>query len=441
MEILVKAAQFVLSLSILIILHEMGHFFFARLFNTRVEKFYLFFNPWFSIFKRKFGDTEYGLGWLPLGGYVKISGMIDESMDKEQLAQPPQPWEFRSKPTWQRLLIMLGGVMVNFVFALVIYSMILYTWGEKYLPAENMTYGIMVDSTAMNMGLRNGDKILSLDGKKVENFQSIIHDIVVDEAKTIQIDRMGQKLNLEVSEDAIAPLLKTSFPILPRVPFYISSFQDNSPARNAGFQTDDRIIAINGVSTEFFDEFKTVIQNYKEKEVVVKAIRNNSDTIAHSLTIPSTGLIGVAPDFSMERYFELEEVRYSFFASIPAGINKGFRTVDSYLKQLKLLFRPETKAYESLGGFIKIGSIFSSVWDWQLFWSMTAFLSIILAIMNVLPIPALDGGHVMFLMYEIVTGRKPGDKFLEYAQIAGMILLFSLLFYANGNDIVQLFKK
>jgi regulator of sigma E protease len=441
MEILVKTAQFLLSLSILIIIHEMGHFLLARLFKTRVEKFYLFFNPWFSLFKKKIGETEYGIGWLPLGGYVKISGMIDESMDKEQLAQPPQPYEFRSKPSWQRLLIMMGGVFVNFVFALFVYVLILYTWGEKYLPVENMTYGIMVDSTAMNMGLRNGDKILSLDGTQPENFQSIVHDIVVLEARSIEVERNNQKINLEVNDDAIAPLLKSTFPILPRVPFYIEGVQENSPASKSGLMAGDRIIGINDYSVRFFDEFKTEIQAFIGKEVSIKALRNETDTVAVNLVVPETGIIGVAPDFDFGRYFELKEVDYSFAASIPAGINKGFRTVSSYVKQLKLLFKPETKAYESIGGFIKIGSIFSSVWDWQSFWSMTAFLSIILAVMNMLPIPALDGGHVMFLLYEIISGRKPGDKFMEYAQIAGMILLFGLLFYANGNDIVQLFKK
>ena len=441
MEILIKAGQFLFSLSILIILHEMGHFLFARLFNTRVEKFYLFFNPWFSIFRKKFGDTEYGLGWLPLGGYVKISGMIDESMDKEQLAQPAQPWEFRSKPSWQRLLIMMGGVLVNFIFALILYVLILYTWGEKYLPAENMTYGIMVDSTAMNLGLRNGDRILTVDGSKVDDFQLVIHDIVVNDAKTIGIERNGIFMNIDIPGNAIAPLLKSNVPILPRIPFYIEDFQEDSPAKKAGIRVNDRIIALNNDQTRFFDEFKSAIQKYKDKEVTLTVLRDDNDTINYSLIVPSSGLIGVAPDFNLERFFELKEVRYSFMASIPAGINKGFRTIRSYLKQLKLLFRPETKAYESIGGFIKIGSIFPSEWIWQSLWGLTAFLSIILAIMNMLPIPALDGGHVMFLLYEIISGRKPGEKFLEYAQIAGMILLFSLLFYANGNDIIQLFRK
>ncbi len=441
MEVLIKAAQLILALSILIIFHETGHFFFARLFKTRVEKFYLFFDPWFSIFKKKYGDTVYGIGWLPLGGYVKISGMIDESMDLEQMSKPPEPWEFRSKPAWQRLLIMLGGVLVNFIFALVLYVLILYSWGEKYLPAQNLTYGIMVDSTAMKIGLRNGDKIISMDGQKVDNYMSITHDIVVNNVKSIKAERNGQIIDINVPEDAVSSLLKSSFPILPRMPFYVQGFADNSPAREAGLLKDDRIIALNNTPVLFFDEFKSAIQDLKNQDVQITILRNGKDTIQYSLFVPETAIIGVSPDFTFENYFELKEVNYSFFQSIPAGIKKGFRTIDSYLKQLKLLFRPETKAYESLGGFIKIASIFPGEWNWQSFWNFTAFLSIILAIMNLLPIPALDGGHVMFLLYEIITGRKPGDKFLEYAQIAGMIFIFALLFYANGNDIIQLFRK
>jgi len=441
MEILIKALQLILALAILIIVHEMGHFFFARLFKTRVEKFFLFFDAWFALFKKKIGDTVYGIGWLPLGGYVKISGMIDESMDLEQLSKPPQPWEFRSKPAWQRLLIMLGGVLVNFLFALILYILILYTWGEKYLPLNNLTYGVMVDSTAMQMGLRNGDKILSLDGKEVDNYLSVVHDIVVNDVKTIRIERNGQYMQLDIPEEIIPALLKTSMPIMPRMPFYIYSFQENSPALKAGIQKDDRIIALNGIPTFYFDEFKSTIQNYKNKEVQVSVLREEKDTMNFLVQIPETGLLGVSPDFTFDRFFELKEIRYSFLQSIPAGITKGMETLSSYLKQLKLLFRPETKAYESLGGFIKIASIFPGEWMWQAFWNLTAFLSIILAIMNLLPIPALDGGHVLFLSYEMITGRKPGDKFLEYAQIAGMILVFGLLIYANGNDIIQLFRK
>ena len=441
MEILIKAAQFILSLSILIILHEAGHFAFAKLFRTRVEKFYLFFDPWFSIIKKKFGETEYGIGWLPLGGYVKISGMIDESMDKEAMKLPAQPWEFRSKPGWQRLLIMLGGVMVNFILALFIYVMVLYTWGESYIPTKNLTSGIMVDSVAMEMGLRNGDKIISIDGKETENFLAIVHDIVVNDAKTLQIERDGELMELAVPEEVIAPLLKTPYPILPRIPYYARDFVKNAPAKEAGMQVNDQIIGVNGIHYQYYDELKDIIPQYKGQKIDIAVVRNQNDTLILNVAVGEDSKIGVFPDMDLTRFYNEKLVSYSFIQSIPAGINKGFRMVDSYLKQLKLLFKPKTKAYESLGGFLKIGSIFSPVWDWQSFWNWTAFLSIILAIMNLLPIPALDGGHVMFLLYEMITGRKPGDKFMEYAQMTGMIILFALLLYANGNDIVQLFKK
>ncbi|MBE0654304.1 MAG: RIP metalloprotease RseP, partial [Bacteroidales bacterium] len=427
--------------SLLIILHEMGHYLFAKLFKTRVEKFYLFFNPWFSLFKKKIGETEYGIGWLPLGGYVKISGMIDESMDKEQLKQPPQPHEFRSKKSYQRLLIMLGGVMVNFIFALGIYIMVLYTWGEKYLPVRNMTYGIMVDSTGMNLGFKNGDKILSVDGEKVENYLSIVHDIVINEAKTVQVERNGREIEIELPKNTIAELIKSDLPILPRMPFYIAGFSDtDSTAYRAGVQKGDRVISINEISTNFFDEFKNEIKAFKDQEVKLGLLRNETDTVLVNVNVSDKATIGVMADLDLTRFFELEEISYSLAQSVPAGIKKGYGMVRSYLKQLKLLFKPETKAYEEIGGFIKIGSIFPGVWDWQAFWNLTAFLSIILAIMNILPIPALDGGHVTFLLYEIISGRKPGEKFLEYAQIAGMVILLSLLVYANGNDIINLFK-
>lgn len=441
MVILVKAGQFLLSLSILIILHEMGHFVFAKMFKTRVEKFYLFFNPWFALFKKKIGETEYGIGWLPLGGYVKISGMIDESMDKEQLKLPPQPYEFRSKPTWQRLLIMIGGVLVNFIFALIIYAGTLYTWGETVLPVKNMKYGIMVDSTGMEMGLRNGDKILSIDGNEVDNYRSIVHDIVVNEAKTVQIERGGRQMEIVLPENTIQKLIKTKeLVIVPRFPFYIGEFDKDSLAYKAGIRLNDRVIGLNGVPVEYFDEFKTNIAKYKNEDVEISLIRNNSDTVNVIAKVSDKSTIGVY-NKDITDYLDFEEKRYTFLESIPAGIHKGIYMIDSYLKQLKLLFKPETKAYEEIGGFITIGRIFPSEWRWEAFWNMTAFLSIILAIMNILPIPALDGGHVAFLLYEIVTGRKPGDKFLEYAQVVGMIILLSLLVYANGNDIIGLFKK
>lgn len=442
MEIIIKIGQLLLSLSMLIILHEMGHFAFAKLFKTRVEKFYLFFDPWFSLFKKKIGETEYGIGWLPLGGYVKISGMIDESMDKEQMKQPPLPHEFRSKPSWQRLLIMLGGVTVNFLFAIAIYITVLYAWGETYLPVSNMKYGIMVDSTGAGLGLQNGDKIISVGGKKVENYLSIIHDIVVDDASSIQVERDGKKVDVILPKNTISSLLKSQLPILPRMPFYVESFAGgDSAAYYAGLRPGDRIIAVNNKTTEFFDQFKSEIANYKNQDIHLTILRNEKDTLNIVTPVSENSTIGVFPDVNLERYFTLEKKKYSLVASIPAGISKGYNMASSYLKQLKLLFKPETKAYEELGGFIKIGSIFPGVWDWQAFWNLTAFLSLILAIMNILPIPALDGGHVTFLLYEIITGRKPSDKFMENAQIVGMIILLTLLVYANGNDIIGLFKK
>jgi regulator of sigma E protease len=440
MEILVKAGQFLLAISILVVLHEFGHYIFAKIFKTRVEKFYLFFNPWFSIFKKKIGETEYGIGWLPLGGYVKISGMIDESMDKEQMKLPAQPYEFRSKPSWQRLLIMLGGVLVNFVLALLIYSAVLYTWGDQFLPTKNVKDGIMVDSLAYNIGLRNGDKIITIDNKEVADFYKIVPHIVLNDGKTIQIERNGEIREIPVPESLTPQLLKTTGFIEVRVPFFIARFSNDSQADEAGMKEGDQIVGLNDKAIKFFDEFRDSLANYKNQEVKVTLLRDN-DTVYVTTLVPETGLLGINPNGTITKFFELESNEYSFLASIPAGINKGIETFSSYLKQLRLIFSPKTEAYKSLGGFITIGSIFPSTWDWRAFWNLTAFLSIILAIMNVLPIPALDGGHVTFLLYEMITGHKPSDKFLEYAQVTGMIILLALLLYANGNDIVRLFTN
>lgn len=440
MSVIIQIAQFLLSLSILVFLHELGHFAFAKLFRTRVEKFYIFFNPWFSLFKKKIGDTEYGIGWLPLGGYVKISGMIDESMDKEQMKKPPQPWEFRSKPAYQRLLIMVGGVLVNFLLALFIYSTTLYVWGEQYLPTKNVKYGIMCDSVALDIGLRNGDKILSVDHVEIENFNKIFHDVVVNSARSIQVERDGQMVEIPILEEHLAPLLKSEVFIAPRIPFFVDDFSKDSPASKAGIQVNDQIVALNGSEIGYFDEFRTMMTDLKGQEVAVTVLRG-TERITYDFRATDDGKIGVWPLVDIDGFFDLVKVEYSYLQAIPAGISKGFGNAISYLKQLKLIFTPKTKAYESLGGFIKIGSFFPTHWNWETFWEMTALLSIILAIMNLLPIPALDGGHVMFLLYEIVSGRKPGDKFMEYAQIAGMLILLALLLYANGNDVVQLFRK
>ncbi len=438
MEILIKVSQFLLSLSILIILHELGHFVIARLFKTKVEKFYLFFNPWFSLFKIKRGETEYGVGWLPLGGYVKIAGMVDESLDKEQMKKPPQPWEFRSKSPWQRLLIMLAGVFVNLIFAFFIYIIILFSWGKQYLPTENVKYGIMCDSTALAIGLQNGDKIISVDNKKTDDFHKIFIDILLNDAKTIQIERNGKRQEIEIPQELVTSLIKGEGFISVGIPFVVHSFTDNSPGKKAGLQEGDKLVGINHKNIQFFDEFKTKLAEYKNSEVIVTVNRQGKD-IDIRVQVPPSGLIGVY-NSSFNDFFELKKIEYSFFQAIPAGIIKGYETIADYLKQLKLIFSPKTKAYESLGGFITIGNIFPNVWNWQSFWQITAFLSIILAVLNLLPIPALDGGHVMFVLYEIVTGRKASDKFLEYAQIVGMVILFALIIYANGNDIIRLLK-
>ncbi|RLD56925.1 MAG: RIP metalloprotease RseP [Bacteroidetes bacterium] len=439
MDVLVKIAQLLVSLSILIVLHELGHYTLARIFKVRVEKFYLFFDAGFSLFKKKIGDTEYGIGWLPLGGYVKISGMIDESMDREAMKQPPKPYEFRSKKAWQRLLIMLGGVIVNFLLALFIYILVFFKWGEEYVPVDRLIYGYSFEQEFQDLGLENGDKILALDGEVVDRWISIHHDIVVNDPRVIQVERDGKIMDIQIPEGMTSTLLKLQYVMEPRVPCEVDGMAKDGGMALAGVELNDRIIGVNDTPIQFYDEFKDMTRKEINTSFDLSILRG-TDTIQVQASTNEDGMFG----FSRKLYYDFYEtvvVKYSFIQSIPAGINRGFEITGSYLKQLKMLFKPETKAYEELGGFIKIGSIFPSTWNWERFWNMTAFLSIILAIMNVLPIPALDGGHVMFLMFEIITGRKPGDKFMEYAQIVGMILLLSLLLYANLNDIIGLFKN
>jgi regulator of sigma E protease len=441
MTILIKAAQFFLSLSILIIIHELGHFIFAKVFKCRVEKFFLFFNLGFSLFKVKKGETEYGLGWLPLGGYVKISGMIDESMDKEQMKQPPQPWEFRSKPAPQRLLIMVGGVLMNFIAALIIYIGVLYAWGEEYLPTSSVKYGIEASETGRQIGFETGDKILSVDNLPVESFYQIIPNIVLEGAKSVQVERQGEKVDIAISPEDIALMIKNKTIIGVRVPFQFSvnSFAKQSPAKEAGLQKGDQIVGIEGETFEFHDQFSAFVKSNAGKTLLFN-VKRNEEQFDIPIAISPEGMIGVAWNNNFAEHFEFKTIQYGFFESIPAGIKRGWNTSVNYLKQFKLIFNRTTKGYESLGGFITIGNIFPGVWNWHAFWDMTAFLSIILGIMNILPIPALDGGHVLFVLYEMVSGRKPSDKFLEYAQIVGLTLLLLLVFYANANDVIRLFK-
>jgi len=438
MGILTQALGLILSLSILVLLHEGGHFAFAKLFKTRVEKFYLFFDPWFSLFKFKHKDTEYGIGWLPLGGYVKISGMIDESLDKEAMKQPPQPWEFRSKPAWQRLLIMTGGVLEIFLLALFIYSMILFTWGDEYLPAKNAKYGLKFNEVAIKAGFQQGDKILKIDNKDVEQVNEIPKRIAIDAAKTVTIERNGNLIELQLPKDFTNQLIAAKIKSFaePRFPFVIDKVSGNSPAEKAGLLQNDRIIGVNSDTTLCYNDFILKAEKLKGKEIEITYLRNNIEQKT-KLTLTADGKIGVYPKKPIS-FFETKKINYSLIASIPAGISLGVETLGTYVKQLKYGFTKE--GAKQVGGFGAIGGLFPESWDWLQFWNMTALLSVILAFMNLLPIPALDGGHVMFLLYEIITRRKPSDKFLEYAQIGGMVLLFSLLLYANGNDILKLFR-
>ena len=448
MEILIKASQFILSLSLLIVLHELGHFIPAKLFKTRVEKFYLFFDYKFSLFKKKIGETVYGIGWIPLGGYVKISGMIDESMDTEQLKQPAQPWEFRSKPAWQRLIIMLGGVFVNFVLGIFIYICLMWAYGEKYLPNENLKDGIWVqDSLATKLGLQTGDKISTVDGEKVKKFSDLSLEFI--NGNTYEIERNGEIIQKEIPENFISQLMdrgKDAGPFLfPRYPFAISEISTDSPNKNADLKSKDIVIAINGTPITYFDEAQEELDKYKNQEITV-SVKRGDETKNVSLKVTNDGKIGVAlgafsfDDMQKLGYYDLATIEYSFAEAIPAGFEKSWKTLTDYVKQLKKIFNPNTGAYKGLGGFISIGSIFPEEWSAQTFWNITAFLSIMLGFMNLLPIPALDGGHVVFTLWEMITGKKPGDKFLEYAQVAGFIILIALLLFANGNDVVRLFK-
>lgn len=439
MEILIQAAQLLLSLSILVILHELGHFIPAKLFKTRVEKFYLFFDPWFSLFKFKKGDTEYGIGWLPLGGYVKISGMIDESMDKEQMKQPAQPWEFRSKPAWQRLIIMLGGVTVNVILGMLIYMMVLFVWGREYIPTENMTYGVYADSIAQEIGFRTGDKIISVGGEKVKKFSDVQLNIILNEKKTVTVDRRGQNVDIQIPNETIAKILEEQKPFLQvAVAPIIYEVTPGSNAENAGLIKGDRIIEIEGIETEFFRDVVKELKQRKGEKIRIGVLRNNESLIVGG-EVSEEGTLGfeIIP---IDEQIKFETEKYTLLESIPEGIHEAYNKFDSYIKQMKLMFQPETGAYKSMGGFITIGKAFSKTWDWERFWNFTAFLSIILAIMNILPIPALDGGHVMFLVYEMITGRAPHEKVMEYAQIAGIVILLALMVFANGNDILRLFQ-
>ncbi|MGC4102589.1 RIP metalloprotease RseP [Ferruginibacter sp.] len=442
----VKVGQLLLALSILVILHEFGHYITARWFKCRVEKFYLFFDPWFSLVKKKIGDTEYGIGWLPLGGYVKISGMIDESMDKETLKLPPKSYEFRSKPAWQRLIIMLGGVIMNVLVAFFIYAMVLWIWGDKKTKMSSVKDGIgILNSQIKDLGFENGDKIIAINGKPIVYFDELAEKILIGtENRVVDLERNGKAMQITIPVSFLNKVIENRKAargfITPRVPAIVGKlFDDKDTAKGykAGIRENDRLISIDGNPITFYDEIGTNVEKKKDKFVSIQLLRGK-DTVNLNALVDCNGKVGVTmpdPDTAMALgAYKIDTTRYPFFAAFPAGVNKAIKSLTSYVDQFKMIFKPETGAYKGLGGFKGMTNGLSSTWDWEAFWMFTAFISMALAFMNLLPIPALDGGHVVFTLYEMITGRKPNEKFLEYAQIVGMVLLLGLMLYANGND-------
>lgn len=441
MEIIVKIAQFLLSLTILVLVHELGHFLLARLFNIRVEKFRIFFDYKFTLWKKKIGETDFGFGWIPLGGYVKISGMIDESMDTEQMSKPAQPWEFRSKPAWQRLLVMIAGVVFNLIFAWIIYSVSLNVWGERYLPNENVVNGVVCTEVAKSIGFETGDKILSIYGEDVDRYSAMNGKILMDAPGEVIVLRDGQRKTVYVRSDEVGEILSSDGLLFlsPRIPFVIAQLAPGGGAEKGGLQDGDKLVSVNGESLDFFDQYATVLRGYANKDVSVGVLRGD-ELIEAVVPIDSLGKIGVYA-VSPTSLLEVESSSYTLASSIPKGFAKAKETTVDYVKQLKMIVSPEVKASESLGGFITIGSIFPSFWNWEAFWGLTAFLSILLGVMNILPIPALDGGHVVLLLYEMITRRKPSQRFLEVVQMIGIFFILGLVIFANANDIIRLFAK
>lgn len=438
MDILIKASQLILSLSILVILHELGHFIPAKIFKTRVEKFYLFFDPWFSLVKKKIGNTEYGIGWLPLGGYVKISGMIDESMDKDQMKKPAENWEFRAKPTWQRLIIMLGGVTVNLLLGIFIYSMVLFSWGDKYLPNKNVVDGVICSEFAKEIGFQNGDKIISVDGEEVDRFLDISKNMVLrDESFDVLVKRNGQEKVVPIGDNFIKYWKNSGKKLLfsPRIIVQIGEFTSNSNAQKSDLLKGDVLISVDGVEIKYFDELTSELQNHNSETVSIGVLRDD-EKLNFPVKVTSEGMIGFNLSNSVLDY---SSETFNLIESFPAGYNLAVNKLGEYISQFALIFNSDNDLAGELGGFGAIGGLFPSSWNWQSFWNLTAFLSLMLAFMNLLPIPALDGGHVMFLLYEIIIGKPAPEKVMERAQMVGMILLLGLLVFANGNDIYKLF--
>ena len=445
MIVIIKTLQVILALAILILVHEFGHFIFAKAFGIRVDKFFLFFDAgntkllstktgWFArLFPKAAGwETEYGIGWLPLGGYCKIAGMIDESMDTEHLKTEPQPWEYRAKPAWQRLFVIAGGVMFNFIFAILMYSVILDIWGESYLP--NKGNKIYVNELAYEMGFRNGDEILSFDDYIPEDFGMLQADLARQTASKAKVLRDGDTVNIYIDHSMIGQVLNTPGMFDLALPFKVQSVSETSPNAGLDVREGDMVITVAGEEVNYVQEAWPILEKHPGEEIAVAFLRD-TDTVTLDMAVDTTGRLGVLlmqPD--------IRSREYTFLSSIPAGFRKTFSTIGGYIQDLKLVATPSTEAYKSVGSFIAIGQIFPASWDWYSFLSILALLSIMLGVMNLLPIPALDGGHIVFTIYEMITGRKPSENFLYAMQIIGMILVFGLMILAFGNDIARLFR-
>lgn len=439
MVVILKIIQVILALSLLVLVHEFGHFIFAKIFRIRVEKFYLFFPPALLRFKPKGGETEFGIGMIPLGGFCKISGMIDESLDTKGLKNPPQRWEFRSRPAWQRLLVMSGGVLMNFITAAVIYSLSLFTWGEEYLRTVDAVYGIEVNSLSMEMGFCNGDILLDFDSKPLpENFAELQMYLIRDKVSEVNLLRHGDTVNVKIDDTYIPAMLNTPGIFSLRAPLAIREIPDSSINIESGLKAGDSFLSINGAECRFFDQLHNELGKYSNSTAPL-CIMRDSTVMNIPVAVNSEGKIEVFLQYDL-RDFNITRKEYSLLSSIPAGIELMYTSVTNYIKELGLIFTPKTQAYKSVGSFIAIGNVFPDKWNWRIFWNITAMLSVMLGIMNLLPIPALDGGHILFTLFEIVTRKKPSDRFMEIAQVLGMVLLLAIMFLAIGNDFIKLLK-
>ncbi len=436
MDIVIKILQFILSFTLLVLVHEFGHYFFGRLFGVRVEQFRIFFGR--ALVKWHWGETEFGIGWIPFGGYAKLAGMVDESMDTEQLKSEPQPWEFRTKPAWQRLLIMLGGVMMNAILAFAIYVGISLKWGDTYISNKDMQYGYVFNDYGHNLGFCNGDKIISIGGKEIDDFAKIVTTLAIESDKTTVVERDGQMVAIEIPVQSVMEFVEQTDFISPRVPFKIAGLVEGFGAAEAGLQVGDQLVSFNGTPTTWFDEYTPLLEANAGQRVVLGYERGGQSGQVEVAVSPE-GKIGVG--VASAEYIPVRTRNYNLWQAIPRGFERVGEEMSDYWKQLKMIVQPKTEMYKALGGPISIGQIFPNEWNWEYFWRVTALLSVILAIMNVLPIPALDGGHVLFLLIEVITGRKPSDKVLMVAQMIGMALLFALMFYATWNDIARLFTR